>query len=358
MGNKSRSNINWLLIENIEQLKQYTSSWKELLDVTDASLFSSPQWLLNWIDIYWQDSWQLKAIVGLKNNQLVVIAPLYIQKSNNLFSLTSLMPLGQGEPEESEVLSEYQDIIIHPNENNLHAQLATQITKIECDQICWNALLGDSNWIKILSYLKNSTYKKYTIESGQRYLLTNTDNYIATLSKNNRSKWKKCQNKLTTLHAKFIWVQEKDHEHLWQALISLHQARWHNKGKSGAFMTQDFIDFHQNFQKNNITKMSALIINEEPIAINYYLQDSNTLYFYQSGWSENTKTNLSPGFSLHIWSIINNPLLNYDFMVDDSNDSYKAKFGCTQIPITNIKINLSPLKITLQKILNKLNVFS
>ena len=77
--------------------------------------------------------------------------------------------------------------------------------------------------------------------------------------------------------------------------------------------------------------MSAILINGIPIVINYYLHDHDTLYFYQCGWNENEYANLSPGFSLHIWSIINNPLKCYDFMMGNVNDNYKSSFKCNEI---------------------------
>jgi hypothetical protein len=46
---------------------------------------------------------------------------------------------------------------------------------------------------------------------------------------------------------------------------------------------------------------------------------------YQCGWHENEYPNLSPGFSLHIWSTINNPLKCYDLM----------KMSDGKIPIKN-----------------------
>ena len=104
--------IEWRLIEDIEQLKQYTEQWQELVQTSQANLFSSPQWIMTWIDIYWQSSWQLKVISGFNNNKLIAIAPLYLQIKSGLLSISTLLPLGQGEPEESEVLSEFQDVVI------------------------------------------------------------------------------------------------------------------------------------------------------------------------------------------------------------------------------------------------------
>ncbi len=349
MDNKN-SSIKWFLIQDLSNLKSYTAKWHELVEESDASLFCSPNWILTWIDTYWQPNWQIKTIIGIKNNKLIAIAPLYLQKSAGFFSLTTLMPLGQGEPEVSEVLSEYQDIIIHPKITGLHTQIAEQIRKIKFDKFYWNALLSSANCLKVLTHLKKNKHQ----ESGQRYLLTENNKHLSTLSKNNKSKWKKCKNRLAKLNAEFVWAANNEFEHYWQTMISFHQERWNKKEKTGAFFHPDFIKFHRSFQKSGKTKISALLVNNEPIAINYYLQDEQTLYFYQCGWNESDYAHLSPGFSLHIWSIINNPLNKYDFMMGDINDNYKKSFNCNNTEIMlKLTVNNSGIKHWIYKLMNK-----
>jgi hypothetical protein len=330
MVNKPRVNkIEWLLVEDITCLKQHIAQWQQLILETDSNLFCSPEWIMTWIQTYWQPSWQLKTIIGFEDKKLVAIAPLYIQPSKNLISITKLLPLGQGEPEESEVLSEFQDVIIQSEYNNdyIHAEITNEIKAIKYDQIKCHSLLPDSNLAKIL--LKINSFQLNTI--GKRYLLTNNENYIQKLSKNNKIKWRRCQKKLETLNAQFIWIPEAEYNEFWEKLIIFHQQRWNAKGKLGAFFHPDFINFHNLLQKEKKTKMSAILINGEPIVINYYLHDHDTLYFYQCGWNENEYANLSPGFSLHVWSIISNPLKNYDFMMGNAIDNYKNSFKCTAI---------------------------
>jgi hypothetical protein len=139
-------------------------------------------------------------------------------------------------------------------------------------------------------------------------------------------------------------------------MIEYHQARWNKKGKLGAFVQQNFQLFHQKFMKVNARKfvnISALIVNNKPIAINYYLTDKNTLYFYQCGWDEVNYSHFSPGLSLHLWSIENAKQPFYDFMKGELIDSYKGKFGCEQQPMTNIMIAINSKKLFIKKIIIK-----
>jgi CelD/BcsL family acetyltransferase involved in cellulose biosynthesis len=302
VNNNSTTAIKWLLIEDLACLKEYIAQWQSLFIETQSNLFCSPEWILTWIGIYWQSNWQYIPIIGVKNNEMVAILPLYLQKKSQLFSYSKLLPLGQGEPENSEVLSEFQGAIIK-NEyksKSIYTKIAKQTQAIKYDQIKCHSLLPHSNWSKILLHLNNFTHKAV----GKRYLLSENTNYEQTLSKNNRVKWRRRHKKLENLNAQFIWVSEKNHHEFWSTLILFHQQRWNAKGKLGAFFHQDFINFHTRLQKEKITKMSAILVNGKPIVINYYLHDHDTLYFYQFGWNENEYANLPPGFSLHVWSII------------------------------------------------------
>jgi len=319
-------NIEWLLVEDLSALKKHIAQWQQLIFETESNLFCSPEWIMTWVKIYWQPSWQLKTIIGYEDKKLVAIAPLYIQQSNTLISIAKLLPLGQGEPEKSEVLSEFQDMVLLYKSELIYSALAKKILSLPFDRLCCNTLLPDSNWHHVLKNFKNTAFQN----TGKRYLIANNQDYILTLSKNNKTKWKRCKNKLEKLNAQCIWVSETDYEKYWQQLILFHQQRWNKQGKLGAFFHDDFIKFHKVFQLNKSVKISALLIDQQPIAINYYLTDHNTLYFYQCGWNENENANLSPGFSLHIWSILNNSFKNYDFMSSDLNDSYKSTFACPE----------------------------
>lgn len=325
----STTTIKWLLIEDIASLKNYIPQWSDLIKSTQNNLFNSPEWIITWIEIYWQPNWQLKTIIALKNNEMIAISPLYLQKKTHLFSSSKLLPLGQGEPENSEVLSEFQDIIIkkHYKNDNFYSEIANKILAIKWDKIQCHSLLPNSNWSNILLHLNTFTHNIV----GKRYLLTDNTNYVQTLSKNNRTKWHKCHKKIEALDAQFIWVSEENYSEFWSKLIVFHQQRWNAKEKLGAFCHQDFINFHKLLQKEKTTRMSAILVNGKPIVINYYLHDYDTLYFYQCGWNESEYANLSPGFSLHVWSILNNPLKNYDLMMGNASDNYKKSFKCSSI---------------------------
>jgi len=346
--NKIRQ-IEWSVIEDIELLYQIEDEWRKLAQQAKDTLFVSPEWLMPWINTYWQSNWSLKVITGYYNNQLVVIVPLYLQKPHLFFGCTNLFPLGQGEQEDAEVSSEYQDVLTAIPIEEIAQDIAAQITKINYDYLQWRALLNTADWLAVVLYLDNCT----TERSGQRYSIKFTHNERPALSRNNRQKWNKCLNQLNSVDANFYWVVEEEHHEYWQLLKQFHQTRWQLKSQLGAFHSIHFNQFHHLYQSKSRIVISALNINNHIVAINYYLLDQDTLYFYQCGW-HSEYANYSPGFALHQWSINQNKTNRYDFMMADLKSTYKSKYGCNEVnDMYNTTQVKSQTKYLLSKVLGK-----
>jgi len=359
MAIKLQIKVTCQLIQSKHELKNFVNQRKRAtFNKNEWNLFNSIEWVEVWLNIYWLKHWELSFIAVYHCKTLIAIAPFYLQKPKRWYQPRILFPLGQGEPEVSEILSEYCDILITPGyEDAVLSELSRKLKSLHVDQIIWRVALTDSNIAKLLQ----KTYQYNPVASHARYIIERANWSLTALSKNTRSRYKRSINQLKKLNARFCWVDEKDFEKFTRILTEYHQTRWQGKGKDGAFAHPDFQAFHQNFRKTTnqkAVKMSAIIVNGQPIAINYYLVDDSTLYFYQCGWDEENYAKISPGFALHLWSIEQCNHQYYDFMMGGLNDSYKAKFGCDKVPMTNISINLSPWKLLLQKILNKLNLAS
>ncbi len=327
----------------------------ELSCNTPSSILNSHTWLNTWHETYWQKNWQLHCIAYFDDEELIGLAPFYIQKNTAFPFLKSIHYIGQGESEVKEVATEYLDIQL--NQQYIHViypKLVKDLKEINADTLTVNAIFKDSHIANIAELLSNSLKKK----NFNRYII-NRHNWLKShISKNTRSRIKRSNNQLNNINAEVRWLSSSEIEYHWSSLKEFHQKRWSKRGKKGAFLSQEFNQFHLSLINRNksCTAMSAIFVNNAPIAINYYLTDDNTYYFYQSGWSEDNYAQLSPGLFLHYWSIEHCPLQYYDFMMGGLNDSYKAKFGCCTSPMLSINIRLSPWKTTLQKILRKLGL--
>ncbi|MGB1262272.1 MAG: GNAT family N-acetyltransferase [Cognaticolwellia sp.] len=346
-----KNNINWREITDIAQLQQIRPQWQQLNQrQSEFQLFNSTAWIFSWLETFWQNHWYLNVLTAWHNDELVAIAPFYYQQG---LTIKTLYPLGQGEAEAQEISSEYLDILIR---EDLQADALLKIQQwledLPVDQIIWRALTNKSHAKKIL----NKINAKISTNNATRYVTDCQSWSSALLSKNMRSRYRRGLNQLTKLDAKMAWVKAEDVDKYWQVMKAFHQKRWLNKDKAGAFSCDEFNLFHAKFRKHvpeNIA-MSAIWLNDSPIAIHYYFSDSSTLYFYQSGWNEEQYANLSPSLLLHLWSIENSGKAYYDFMMGKPQDSYKAKFSTLQQPMDNITITRNPTKLILSRILRKL----
>lgn len=348
--------LKWLKIEKKYEFEKHRLAFEKLCKrVSDDYLFTSSPWCDLWLDIFWQSNWKLQCFIAYEQDELVAFAPFYLQLPEKWFQLSKLYPLGQGETETAEITSEYNDVLVFPGyEEQVILKLAEKIKKLKIDQIYWRAAMDNSHINKILQSAFNCTIKP----NHARYIIECSNWSLEKLSKNTRSRYKRSLNQLNKINAKLCWLNPEQYEEYTSRLINFHQSRWRNKDKFGAFAHKDFQLFHQklrNHDNSSLIKMSAIMVNDKPIAINYYLFNNSTLYFYQCGWDEENYAKLSPGLALHLWSIEHCTHQYYDFMMGGLNDSYKAKFGGKKIPMTNININLSPWKVIFQKILTKLN---
>ena len=349
------ADITWRDITSLDELTAIQDDWCALNILCDkGNLFTSPLWNNTWIETYWQSHWQLKVITGWHKKKLIAILPLYHQLQKHAFTTKSIFPLGTGEPETSEVFSEYFDLLLHPHYEDIALPaLAKEIKRLDVDQLCFRAILYNSHLITLLQQAINYSFQP----SNARYVVERSTWSLENVSKNTRARYKRSLNQLAKINANFSWVEPEDYEVYLKLLKKHHQIRWQKKGQKGAFVHPDFSEFHheiRNNPKHENVRMSAIVVDGHPVAINYYLLDTKALYFYQCGWDETNYANFSLGMSLHLWSIDHCEQQFYDFMMGSNNDSYKAKFGGEQVPMANIKIDLNKGKVFLNKVLKKL----
>lgn len=355
MNNK----ITWFEITEIEQLHKIKNQWQALnLTQSAFQIFNSPIWIFSWLNTFWQNNWHLKVLTAWDNEKLVAIAPLYYQQES-IFSVKTLYPLGQGETEAQEISSEYVDILIQTNidievQSDIKTKIQQWIQDLRADQFIWRALSDKS----IAGEVIENINKPNKTNTAARYIVNCPSWSLDTLSKNMRSRYRRGLNQLNNLDAKIAWVRKEDFEQYWQIMKEFHQQRWLGKNKKGAFYSDEFNKFHSTFREKSPENvaMSAVWINDTPVALHYYFSDATTLYFYQSGWNESEYSHLSPGLILHLWSIENNNKAYYDFMMGKKQDSYKAKFATQQQPMYHIKTTFSPIKLMIYRVLNKIKL--
>ncbi|OUR85155.1 hypothetical protein A9Q75_00190 [Colwellia psychrerythraea] len=347
--------IDFIEISSQSELIKLLPEWKKLNNTCpNYNLFKEPQWIFSWISTFWQNNWHLKVLTARYNDELIAIAPFYYQQYNSILSMKIFYPLGQGEAEAQEISTEYTEVLINEKfQEHLLPKIQQWVLNLKADQLHWRALLHDSPTRNILI-----NYKQTKSNEATRYIVDCSNWTFGDLSKNMRSRYRRGLNQLEKSNAKIDWVEQSDCDHYWQLMKDLHQKRWQGKNKKGAFCSNEFNKFHAKFREKSPENvaMSAVWVNDTPIAIHYYFSDATTLYFYQSGWNETEYSHLSPGLILHLWTIENSNKQYYDFMMGKKQDSYKAKFATLQQPMYNIKIVFSPIKLFIHRVLKKIRL--
>tara|TARA_R110002050_G_scaffold150318_6_gene277003 strand:+ start:545 stop:1618 length:1074 start_codon:yes stop_codon:yes gene_type:complete len=341
-------NIQEVIVSSYEQLESAFLAFDKAEE--RRTLFESRTWLNTWYKHYWQQNWQLHCIVYYHGNVIVGFAPFYIHKEGAFPYVSTLYFIGQGEPESTEVSSEYLDVQIKKGyEKALYPQLALHLNNLSVDLFITKAILGNSHIAKVLPLLRGDVNQR----DNYRYAVECKKWSLQSVSKNTRSRIKRTQNQLQQFTVDIRWLAKEDIYSMWPTLAAFHQTRWLNKGNLGAFSSPEFNSFHLSLIKEHVNNIaiSAIFIDNKPIAINYYLVDDSTFYFYQSGWDQKNYEKLSPGLYLHYWSIEHCHATTYDFMMGGVKDSYKSKFSCEKLPMLSVSLIRNKKKLVIHKII-------
>ena len=339
-------------LTSLQELRAIAPAWQQLWQASSSPTpFSSPDWIFTWIDHYWEPSWSLQARTAHLEDELVALLPVYVNKPAAKSGLSVIFPLGQGEHEAIEVASEYLDIVSSPSCPPIVLDdFASWLQNLSADAISWRASTGDSN---IVALAKEHGLRLE--QSGRRYQIDTSSWQPSAASGRAKTVLDRQLARLEKLGARFEWGSPDTQSSLWEALRTMHQRRWRDAGQPGALASTQFNDFHRDYRDRhpNSTFFSMLSLDDRPIALNYYLANDQTIFFYQSGWDLG-HSKYSPGTALHFWSIENCDRQYYDFMMGGIHNSYKKEFGIDGAPMYTINHPIRGGRILGSKVAAKL----
>lgn len=330
--------LNIRIIDNVQDLKTFTdNSIINLNDMTRDPLFNSAPWLHAWLDAFSLEECIPFVVATYKHNQLKGVMAAQLSHINFLGKFL-LKPLGQGEPEHEEILSEYQDICCSEELKQIFLTLISDFINVFCYRVIWRNTYANANIVVCLdANIGPLQYSHFLFDKSRSDL-------PQTLTKNTLKQYKRLNNKLNAMDHKFYWCESQDKVATFQRLVELHRIRWNELGSAGAMSSKRFQAFHHRIlEQDTMARFSVLEINNKVVAIHYYLSASNTLYFYQSGWSTQQHQELSLGFMLHIWSINNSPEECYDFMIAKNNNRFKQQLSNVTESTVSIDYYVSPI---------------
>ena len=316
------------VISSIEEFYDLEAVWQGLsANNSELSLFNSFAWNESWIRCYWTNYYELNVVIIESSNQVVAILPLYRNKKEK-----SLLFLATGEPEFSEVSSEYLDFIVEAEKKDeLYQYIADYLVACDVSYIGFVNCASGSHVLSVSALIP----MKVVVKTGRKFRMklssefdSNNVGVSIRQKKNNRQLLNRFEN-VDELSCEVYKIDE--YAKRWEALKGLHQKDWKSRGCDGALISREFNDFHQYMHDNyqEITQLfSSLSFDGEVISIHHYYKYKNILYFYLTGTLKSTHRRLSPGMMLHLLCLANltGEETCYDFMKGGSQASYKEKF--------------------------------
>lgn len=319
-------------VQTLAEWQALKPVWQTLVDADSrATLCNTWEWNDAWVRQFWQAHFEMRVFVVEKraDNHVLPLAllPLYMDSRT-----LSAQMVGTGEPEASEVASEYLDLLLDESQATLEdvtPVLLQELQRLRCRTIHVANCLQSSRILALLAALprveKNIVGRQFGIalsqslaEVMQQFSYKQRKNGQLVLNRFDKNPVLSCEVLVGTATG-----------NLWEQLQELHQADWTARQKPGAFASADFIRFHEWLQRSGDTvqpKFSVLRHDGEVIAVHYYYQFRQQVYYYQSGTVKDRFQQYSPGKMLHMLAFrqLAGGGLYYDFMKGAVQGSYKA----------------------------------
>ncbi|PWQ97120.1 hypothetical protein DKW60_11225 [Leucothrix pacifica] len=341
------SNIRVECINNTEQFCALKNEWNTLVE---HSIHPQPfllwEWVYTWWEVYQKPNYKLQILAVYDNEQLLAIAPFYINNEHWLVR-GRLRMLGEGEAREDEVVSHYPDVIsLASHRSDVVKALVAYLLEHDNE---WSFgqfrfMLGDSLLNEMQQQISQQ-YDHYTVSSSQSYAIQlppTPEEYVASLSRSMRKQFRSRLNRMQSsgeIEIRSAQDYADPHEAM-DILERLHRARWESREKGSIFDSLSFKTFHKTLLNRlldqGIIDIRVMYHDGEPIAAVHNFNFKKRCYSYQSGFSSQDDKRFSPMVVfdiLEIQALVKAGYLEYDYLSAEGDNSYKAKFKCESEPV-------------------------
>lgn len=297
------------------------------------SPMQSLEWLATWWSCYANASRELFVVVAREDDELIGVAPWYIELRRNR---RVVRWLGDGR-----VCSDHMSLLSLASHRRRFTEALVRWllndTNDRWNEVQLEAIDADNTACrKLIDVLVSAgCLPVKTEQTGNCYvdLPPTFEAYLMAISKNHRKRCRRWDKLFFQSGRARIHVATTPDDCLanWQALVQLHNTRRSSLGQQGAFEDPSFAGFHQQV----IPKLAALgnvqlrvlEVDGRPMAAEYQLQDEHSWYAYQSGLSE-AGEDVSAG-SLSILAMVKDAIAagcqRLDFLRGD--EPYKFSWG-------------------------------
>jgi len=345
------------IITDPRDLFGLAGEWSELLAASDqSSPTMSPLWVGAWWRVFGgQDGRELRAVGFRDGGRLVGLAPLVARRvwCPPGVPTVRLQLLPSGESEDHEIASDYLTVVA---ERGFEQRVADRLAGLlgsgglgRWDELLMPRMSTDSVMVPLLySALERVGKLYFELTGGSPYipLPGSWDQYLARLSGSRRRLVR------SSLKAFEAWsggrselrvaTTAEELEAGVRVLRALHEQRWREAGKSGAFASPLFSAFHADVMPALLARgeleLLCLWAGGEPVAATYNIVWNGAVQFYQSGRRMDLPRELRPGVVLHALAIRRSIELGrreYDFLAGGSR--YKQDLALAVRPLCSLR---------------------
>ena len=335
-----RTAFGQLRMEVIQDIEAVPSNvivaWKQMTD----NPMANPQWLLTWWKHYGSSSDQLQLVMFFDDKELVSIAPLYLDNGSD-FKL-----LGSGK-----VCSDHSELLIGDTDSVERAAPLLLDWLLGDESPAWRCLhLEAIDSFSQTAQITKSWNERLSVWNGAGESICSIDlpedweQYLKSLSKNHRKRVRRW----TRQHLDSEQVEVRstasgwNMEEAYECLIRLHNLRRSELPEKGAFECERFQSFHREafvgLAEQDRAEISAIFVDDRPVAVEYELCNDETSFAYQSG--VDTSSELSSPGSVSVLTRLQSAVVSgkntFDLM--RGNEDYKSHWKAHCVPTRNIKV--------------------
>lgn len=280
-------------LTSVEQFQELASVWDDLItELGVENIFLCHDWLRSWWEIY-SDDRTLWILVAVNLTEIVGIAPLILRHAQG--GLRVLEFMGSGD-----VTPNHLDFLISPSFQldaiDAFSEFIWQ-QRSEWDWIELRGLSADTlvlpQMISFFTQMGTETCTEVHEQCPYANLPETFKEYLQILGSKSRKNVRYLRRKIVRENPEiqFETLQTLDEfDMVFDALVSLHQARWKRRGQPGAFASQKFINFHRKYARSayqkNTLRLYFVRCNDEIIAVQYCYRVGKSIFYYLSGFDE------------------------------------------------------------------------
>lgn len=280
--------------------------WDTLVELADAHIFQSFEWQRLWWKHFGGKN-RLHIIVFRKKEELIAIAPLYLERVSLLykFSFWKLNFIGSSVPAGNSTgvfvdysPTDYLDLIVRPEYEDHIAELfllylekaGDQFNQVNFDEVSEESFLIR----KVVPAMekRNWSLKKIRQENCPRINLPDSmEEYLLELSGKVRYELRYSKRAVTEKELFRVETPEslESARRMFDEFVRLHQMRWNSQGLPGIFADQNYLEFLSDvtdavFKRGWLRMKIVKTTDDQSLAVDYAFMFNNRLYDYQKAF--------------------------------------------------------------------------